>query len=234
MLDNNQSQFFISCNDTFQFVILSGANAGTYTIEVPAGIYSLNALASAINIQLLNTYPTLPPNPLTFTADSSTQRVIIIFNIANCQVDFNVPFSMRDIMGFTGNTSVEILPQVNQDVVPDPTLFPTGSFINQAVYANQIAGFNTINNLLVNSPELGKNGIPTNSNLYNTICQAPIRVAVGSQIVDEFLNPSVINVDHLIGKSMTNLSFALTNENNQSVNTNGEYWSVNCTIRFYL
>jgi hypothetical protein len=149
-------EFVYQFNDTFQFQILSGANAGTYSVEVPAGIYSLNTLANAINIQLLNEYPALPPNPLTFTADQSTQRVIIVFNIANCQVDFSIQYSMRDLLGYTGTASaLEVLPQVNQDVIPDPGLFPSGSFVNQAVYANNTANFNTVNYLLVNSPEEG-------------------------------------------------------------------------------
>jgi hypothetical protein len=131
-------------NDMFQFQILSGSSMGLYSVEVPPGIYSLNSLASAINIQLMNAYPTLPPNPLTFSADQSTQRVIIIFNIAACQVDFSITNSMRNIMGFDGLTSsIQILPQVNQDIIPDIVLFPGGSFVNQSVYANSTAKFNT-------------------------------------------------------------------------------------------
>ncbi len=222
-------------NDTFQFQILSGANAGTYTVEVPAGIYSLNTLASAINIQLLNEYPSLPANPLTFTADQSTQRVIIVFNIANCQVDFAIPYTMRDLLGYTGATSaLEVLPQVNQDIIPDPALFPSGSFVNQAVYANNVANFNTINYLLVNSPELGRNGLPTNGNQYNTLCIAPITVPVGSQIVDQFVLPQPIDISYMIGNKITNLSFALTDQDNRQVNTNGEAWSIVCSFRYYL
>lgn len=222
-------------NDSFQFTILSGAAQGTYLVKVPAGIYSLPTLANAINLQLLNTYPALAPNPIGFTADESTQRVIIVFNIANCQVDFNIPYTMRNMMGYTGSTSsLQVFVQTSQDIIPDPTLYPAGSFVNQSVYANNVATFNTINYLLVNSPELGRNGIAVNNNNYNTICVAPITVPVGSQIVDEFVKPSVIDVSHIIGYPLTTINFALTDQNGNAVNTNSEVYSINCTFKFTL
>ena len=137
-------------NDTFSFSILTGPNAGTYTISIPQGIYNLTSLANAINIQLLNVYPSLPASPISFNADQSTQRVILIFNIADVQVDFTVAHNMR-----TGTNSLEFPTNlVAQDIIPDPVAYPMGSFVNQAVYANQVANFNTINSLLINCPDL--------------------------------------------------------------------------------
>ena len=94
-------------NDGFSFTITSGAAAGTYSITIPQGIYNLTALSNAINIQLLNTYSALPANPITFAADQATQRVVLIFNLANIQVDFTIANSMRDILGFYGTASLE-------------------------------------------------------------------------------------------------------------------------------
>ena len=218
-------------NDGFQFAILAGPNAGTYTVTVPQGIYNLTSLAGAINIQLLNVYPALPANPITFTADQSTQRVILVFNIDNVQVNFRISNSMRNILGFYGTGSLEFPTNlVIQDYVPDPATYPTGSFVNQAIYANQVANFNTINSLLINSPQLGPTGIATNGVGRNTICNPSITVAVGQQNVFTPILPPYVNADHLIGKTTSNLKFSLTDQNGNAVNTNGETWSVTVTF----
>jgi len=66
----------------------------------------------------------------------------------------------------------------NQDTVP----YNSFSVSGQSVYANQVANFNTILFLLANSPELGKDGIATNGNQYNTLSVNPILVK--TKIID--------------------------------------------------
>ncbi len=222
-------------NDTFSFAFLSGPNAGTYTVTVPQGIYNLTALASAINLQLLNVYPALPASPITFTADQSTQRVIVIFNLAFIQIDFSIANNMRDMLGFYGTASLEF-PQnlVAQDFVPDPIAYPGGSFVNQAAYANQVANFNVIDSLLINSPQFGSSGIATNGNNYYSICNPTITVPVGQQNVFTTTLPAIVNADHLIGKTISNLDFSLTDQSGRPVNTNGERWSFTINFNYYL
>ena len=222
-------------NDTFSFSILSGVNAGTYTVTIPQGIYALTSLANAINLQLLNVYPALPSNPITFSADNSTQRVVFVFNIANVQVDFTIEHKMRDMLGFYGLGSLEFPTNlVTQNYVPDPVAYPTGSFVNQAVYANQIAKFNVIDSLLINSPQLGSSGIATNGNNYYSICNPTITVPVGQQNVFTTTLPAIVNADNLIGKTISNLDFTLTDQRGRPVNTNGEVYSFMVTYQYTL
>ena len=201
---------------------------------MPQGIYSLPTLANAINLQIVNLYPALPANPITFNADQSTQRVILLFNLAFMQVVFNLSGTMRNLMGFTGTTSQVNIHAVSQDIVPDAS-FPNGSTVGLSVYGNNVANFNTINSLLINCPELACGiGIPTNGQNYNTICNPTINVPVGSQILYAPVFPDVIDISHLIGRSLTNLSFSLTDQNARPVNTNGETYSFNCLFRYFI
>ena len=223
-------------NDMFKFVINAGSvDAGIYEVQVPAGIYSLPSLSNAIYRQLFNKYPALPVsfNPITFASDESTQRVVIIFNQDGVQVDFTIANSMRYIMGFYGDTTslqVFVPSENNQDTVP----YNSFSVSGQSVYANQVANFNTILFLLANSPELGKNGIATNGNQYNTLSVNPILVKVGSQIVNQYVLPQPVDISYLIGQKLTNLSFQLTDQKNRPVNTGGETWSIVCTFKYYI
>jgi hypothetical protein len=225
-------------NDTFQFSFTSSSphynNGNKYIIKVPQGIYSLPSLANAINLQMASLFPSLPANPITFNADQSTQRVIVVFNIAYMQIEFNIASTMRYLLGFYGDSS-SIQVAVSQDIVPNPATFPNGSTVNLVVYANQVANFNTIDSLLVNCAELsGGIGIPTNGRNYNTIANPIINAPVGSQIIYSPVFPDVINIDHLIGRNLTNLTFSLTDQNANPVNTNSEIFSVNCLFRYYL
>lgn len=223
-------------NDTFAFIFKSGPNAGIQKqVSVPQGIYNLTSLSSAINLQLLNVYPTLPSNPITFTADQSTQRVILVFNFDFIQVDFTVAHNMQKMLGFYGTTSLEFPQNLTlQDFVPDPNVYPGGSFVNQAVYANQVANFNTIDSLLINSSQLGATGIATNGNNYYSICNPSITVPVGQQNVYTTTLPPIVNADHLIGKTISNIDMSLTDQDGRPVNTNGESWSVMVTFNYVI
>jgi hypothetical protein len=84
---------FQGVNDTFVFSI----SGQTYTCVIPAGIYNLANLASAINRAYSNlTTPALTlPFPINFLSDDSTQRVVFQFTIAGVQVDFTQPQSIE-------------------------------------------------------------------------------------------------------------------------------------------
>jgi len=218
---------FENINDTFYFLI----NVAPYNCVIPAGIYNLSNLSSAITRAYQNITPTpTTPFPITFLSDDSTQRVVMLFGVAGVQVDFTQPRSMRQILGYYGTSSVWQKSGADpQDLVP-----LTPSFINQSVIANTQARFNTINSLLINCAELSGGGIPVNTGSFNTIASVPIEVPVGSQIVYTPFMPPVVNADFLIGKKISNLNFSMTNEKNQPVNTNGETFSLTVNFKYYM
>ena len=106
--------------------------------------------------------------------------------------------------------------------------------MNQAVYANQIANFNVIDSLLINSSQLGASGIATNGNNYYSICNPTITVRVGQQNVYTTTLPAIVDASHLIGKTISNLDFSLTDQRGRPVNTNGEVYSFMVTYQYTL
>ena len=228
---------FQDVNDTFKFTMpISGINT-IYTLVIPPGIYDLSTLGNAIARGYYNQSPApiLGSFPLQFLSDVSTQRVVIAFIIDGVSVDFTVEHNMRNILGFYGSSSVwSAYGQYNQDIIPDPAIYPDGSTIGLSVYANQIASFNRINSLLVNCSQLGASGIPVNSSAFYTISNPKIQVPVGSQIVYTPFNPPIVNADHLIGRSISNLIFTLTDQSGRAVNTSGDTWSINVNFKYVL
>ena len=106
--------------------------------------------------------------------------------------------------------------------------------INQAVYANQVANFNVIDSLLINCPQLAIVGIATNGVSRSTICNPTITVPVGQQNVFTPILPPYVDASHLIGQRITNLTFTMTDQDGNPINTNGESWSVTVTVEFTI
>jgi hypothetical protein len=228
---------FLNINDTF-ILYISGQQ---YKCIIPPGIYNLSNLSAAIARSYSNIItdpsanpPTVAPTipfPITFLSDDSTQRVILLFTIANVYVDFTVSRSMRNILGFYGSNNVYVKNGADpQDFVPANQ----ASFINQSIIANQVAQFNIINSLLINCAELSQGGIPTNTTSLNSIANPKIQTPVGSQIIYEPYNPPTVNADFLIGKKISNLNFSLTDQSGNPVNTNGEMWSCNVSFKYWI
>lgn len=204
-----------------KFYIFGDSNAlipvpQLYTLTIPQGLYDLTGLNNSLLTQLENVGARMNPSPLiNLLADSNTQRVIIRFNYSNVTVNFTLPNTSKDILGFTA-------------VILGPFgIIPTNQL------APNVAAFNTVNYFLIAS-DLVRQGLRFNNTYAGIITQILITASPGSQIVSTPFNPSKIQSDELIGSKRTNIRFNLTDDKLRAVNTNGEYYTARIVIRYSI
>lgn len=191
-------------------------NGGTYnyTITIPQGLYDLNGINQAILRGLENAGAKIDPNPLfSLSADEPTSKVEIRINYNNVIVDFTPADTPRIILGF-------------DSAVYGPYLTAPISIL-----APNVAAFNQVNYFLIHS-DLTNKGIRFNNDYNQTIAQVLIDVAPGSQIVSRPFNPARISVPELVGAKRNNIRFWLTDDDDNRVFTNNEYWSARIVIRY--
>ena len=204
-------------NDMFYITAPNTADVLTnYTFPITQGLYDLTALNTAVQRELQNQGAKINPDPvISFSPDNATQRVQMTFNYPNMSVDFSQPQTPRDILGF------------------DPLVYQNNAVAPLTFLAPNVAGFNTVNYFLIHS-DLTYRGIRFNNNYNQTIAQVLIDVPPGSQIVSAPYNPAKVNCQELAGTKRTKLRFWLTDDQDRTVNTNGEYWTARIAIRFMM
>lgn len=190
-------------------------NANNYVIVIPQGLYDLPSLNNAIAIQLENEGALTNPSILTLVADESTQKVIIKANYTGVSIDFTPDDTFRDILGFDAR------------VVGPSTLAPE-NFI-----ADNVAGFNVLEYFKIHS-DIVPMGIQQNEDFDQTIAQVQISALPGSQIIDAPFLPAKSEASYLAGTKKKSIRFWLTDQRNNLVNTNGEYYSARITIAYLL
>ena len=196
---------------------ITGPNASdvyvNFEINIPQGLYDLSGLNQAILRELEIAGAKIDPLPLiTLLPDEPTQKVEIRLEYPNTVVDFLPNDTFRDILGF------------NAALV--------GPFLGaQTILGDNVAKFNTIDSLLLHS-DLTTRGLRLNNQYDQTIAQILIDVSPGSQIVSRPFNPARINVDELKGQQRKKIRFWLTDQNNNLVNTTGEYFTARLVIKY--
>ena len=184
-----------------------------FEINIPQGLYDLSGLNQAILRELEIAGAKIDPLPLiTLLPDEPTQKVEIRLEYASTVVDFLPNDTFRDIIGF------------NAALV--------GPFLGaQTTLGDNVAKFNTIDSLLLHS-DLTTRGLRLNNQYDQTIAQILIDVSPGSQIVSRPFNPARINVEELKGQQRKKIRFWLTDQNNNQVNTTGEYFTARLVIKY--
>jgi len=183
-----------------------------YVLTIEQGLYDLSGLNASIARELEAQDAKIDPEPLiTLSPDEATQKVQLRFNYATVFIDFTQNDTPREILGFDS--------AVYTPVPTNPILAPN------------VAAFNTVNYFLIHS-DLTNKGIRFNNNYNQTIAQVLIDVPPGSQIVSKPFNPAKVNAQELSGATRTNLRFWLTDDNNNRINTNNEYWSARIVIHW--
>lgn len=192
-------------NNTFTFRPVG--DVGEQTIIIPDGQYSLEAFNLMIQRELeaLN----LATDLFVFTGDEASSRVIITFG-GNYEIDFTVPNSPIDVLGF------------NARIVQGPVA--TG---------DQTAQFNRVNSYIITS-NLVSNGIPVNSSGAGVIANIPIDVKPGRLITFQPRNPVKVDASELIGHSKNYFDIRLRDQNVRPVNTIGENFTVLISIEYYM
>jgi hypothetical protein len=206
-------------NDTFY---ITGDDASSvltnYTITIPQGLYDRAGLNTALQSGLEAAGAKTTPDPIvSLLDDESTQKVVIRLNYTTSLVDFQVARTdtCRDILGFDP-----------QQVGPN-----AGAPIN--ILADNVAAFNSINNFEIHSDLVGQ-GIRVNNTYTQTIAEVNITVNPGSQIVDKPFHPAKSDASALAGVKRGTVRFWLTDDSNNAVDTNSEYWTTRLTIQYLV
>ena len=185
--------------------------ANNYILTIPQGLYDLNGINQAISRELENAGAN---SLISLTPDEPTNRVEIRFNYNTVVVNFTYPDTPREILGFNN------------------AIYGPYATVPLNVIAPNIAQFNQVNYYLIHS-DLTNKGIRFNNAYNQTIAQVLIDVAPGSQIISKPFNPARINVNELIGAKRNNIRMWLTDDSDNRVNTNDEYWSARLVIRYF-
>lgn len=189
------------------------AAVATYNIVIPEGLYDLTGLNNSIQTQLLNAGAEAS-GILELSPDEATQKVeIIMTNFTGISVDFTIAQTFRDILGFN-----------SQIVGPNVT-------VNFTFLADNTANFNTIEYFLIHS-DLVLQGMRLNGDYSQIIAQVLIDRSPGSQIISTPFNPPKLSADNLINSNRKTIRFYITDNQNNSLNMRGEFWSVRVEINW--
>ena len=211
----NTPNILVDVNDKMLVTFDDGILMISYNITIPKGLYDLDHLNAAIQQQLSNAGAA--SDAITLIPDTATQKVVIKFR-QFYQVDFTISQSFREILGFNSR----LVPAVHATID------------NQYENGDNVAKFNSVLYYLIHSDLCSGHGIRIN-NVYNdTIQQVPIDVAAGSQISYEPQNLQKIPCPNLIGQSLRELHFWLTDDKNNFVDTLDEVWSCRLNIHYLV
>lgn len=198
-------------NNDFTFTT-TAAPAGTYSITIPNGLYSLEGLGGYLSNAFVNLG--LPSNLFTLSGDNATQKTVITFLTSGDSIDFTVANSVRTVLGF--NSAVYTAPSANY---------------NQ--YSDTAAKFN-IDQQYVVSTDLVATGIPINNQSYNIVGIIPITSAPGETIVYQPSQLVWVDAMELAGNPRTNFRIRLTNQNLTPVDLLGDTYQITLMIQYTL
>ena len=200
-------------NNAFTFTTSNAANAGTHSLVIPDGLYSLAGLNGYIGTALGNLG--LPTNLITLSGDDATQKTVLTFLDAGDSVDFTVANSVREVLGF------------NSRIAPAA---PQAAGWNE--FSDNVAAFNRVNSFILTS-DLVSNGIPTNSTAAKILANVPITSSAGNQVNFQPQTPTRVSIRELIGGSRTNFSFQILDQLLRPLDTNSEFYTMLLTLRWH-
>jgi hypothetical protein len=211
---------FVSSNTTplltftGHFSRLRGGGVTYYPITLPQGLYDLNALQIAITNKLENEGASSTTEPIiSLFADNAAQRVGIRFPFPTSRIDFSQPNTIRELIGFPA------------------TDFGNFGDAARTVMGTALPAFNAVNYLLLHT-DLTNRGLRFNSEYSQVVSQILIDKPAGSQIISRLYNPPRISCPELIGATRSSIRVWLTNDVNQRVDTNGEYYSARIKLEY--
>jgi hypothetical protein len=186
----------------------------TVQLAIPQGLYDIDTLSNAINVQLENSGFKFSPDPvLTLEADNATQKTIIRFNYINMSIDFTQPNTLRNILGFN-STILQNLLNVPQNFISPNT-----------------ALFSVIDSFYINTDFI-TSGLRVNTRYTSAIAKVNINVAVGFQILYTPINPTQIPCPDLRGVNKSSYSVWITDQNFNPVFLTGYPTSVQFKISY--
>jgi hypothetical protein len=191
-------------NDVYQNVQLA----------IPRGLYDIDTLSNAINVQLENSGFKLSPDPvLSLEADNATQKTIIRFNYANMSIDFTQLNTLRTVLGFNSQILQNLLNVPQNFISPNTALF------------------SVIDSFYINT-DIISTGLRVNTRYSSAIARVPINVAVGFQILYNPINPTLIPAADLRGINKSSFSIWITDQNFNPVDLTGYPIAVQLRISY--
>jgi len=191
-----------------------------YSLVLQNGLYSLDLLNSAIqramqNLLTANPSYTFPANLITLSADEASQKTIVQINSSGYAVQWR-NLTPHELLGMVLNQKM-------------PTSGLTAG--NEYFYSTNVANFGSVSSLVISTSV-------TNNYVYNgksssVLSVVPIDVAP-NLLINFSPNPdfTYVDNDNLAGASLSQITFTLTDQNLNVVDTNGEYWTCNFTIEY--
>ena len=214
---NNEPNIIANVNDRLRVTAPDTLDVLTlYEITIPQGSYSVSELNQRIQTELSNAGAKVNPDPvISVTPDEATQKIELRLNYLGVIVDFTIPNSCYEILGFLAT-----------DVL-------TPTIAGESFLATNEAKFNVINYYLIAS-DLVSQGLRFNNTYQQIINQTNINVRPNSLIVSEPFNPSVIPCEELRGQVRSSFIVRLLKDDGLPANTRNEYFSVRMSIRYLV
>ena len=182
------------------------------SFEIPKGLYSVASLNTLFARELANLG--YDGDLISVSGDDSTQRAILTFKTTGVSVDFTQPDTPREILGF------------------DSRVVGPSTVSGESFEGDTIAKFNSVNSFLLHSSIIN-GGIPVNDRGENIITKIPITVSPGNQINYQPFQPVTTDASNLIGKYTNSFNVWLTDQDNNPVDTNEEYFDALIVLRWY-
>jgi len=196
-------------------------NSIDYIVDVPTGLYDVNSLPSKIQTRLSVISGGLIPNDLfQFLPDIAENKVVIQFNYYNINIDFTIENSIRELLGFNSRVILGYTNPPGLDPIP---------FYEEA---DNTAKFNNTDYYLIKCSNLLTRGLERNSQFLGIMARIDVDVPVNSKINYDPRQVPVIPAPELRGIDLSSMTFQLTNQNDELVDTRGERWSVVFEIHF--
>lgn len=205
----NIPNIVIGKNANFAYIQASGI---TKVAVIPTGLYSVSQLNSSINIAVVA--ETGDVNAFVLNPNSATGKIEITFKNALDTIDFSYTQSFNELLGF------------EEQKYSSPGA--GGSIVGP-----NIAQFSQVSYFLIQS-DITTQGLLFNGTYDNIIAKVLITSQPGSQILYQPTNPTLINADNLIADRRRRYQFSLLTNKKERANTNGEYWSVQLRISYYM
>jgi hypothetical protein len=207
---NNMPNIYAGVNDK---VYINGPNTEgvqtSFIITISQGSYDLQTLVNDILADLeVKGAKTEPLSLISLDADVATGKVEISLNYNTVQIEMRSWNTPHKLIG------------LNKELYTVPVGQITHTFL-----APNVANFAALESILVHS-DITNKGLSINGNYSQTIAQILPDVRSGSLIVFQPLSPLRIDCDNLNGTELQSFRVWITNERNESISTNGEYYSM--------
>ena len=210
LLWNNFPNIYTGVNDKIYINGPNTADAQTsFVITIAQGSYDLQTLTNDILADLEVQGAKIEPLSLiSFDADVATGKVEISLNYPTVQIEMRSWNTFERILG------------LNKQLYTVPAGKTTHTFL-----ADNVANFAAVESILVHS-DITSKGLSINGQYSQTVAQILPDVRSGSLIVFQPLSPLKIDCENLKGTELQSFRVWLTNEKNESISTNSEYYSM--------